>query len=252
MDTNGIDKKFKEVLEKRRIAPSEGAWDKLDDALGATATPKRKGYRWYGIAAGFTGIILISVLYFSGRQEGLVNPSAVVKAPEEEKVQTTGSEMVEVPEEVVIAETNEAQPPAEEIATAPGGISKPLVPAQQVSDKLAANTKIEELPVEMVQEESPVTLVPAIDTKIAEVLAQVQAMEKLNGGVSDAEIDSMLRAAQKELEVESHIGYAASVDALALLSDVEDELNRSLRDQLFEKLKEGYQKVRTAVVYRND
>jgi hypothetical protein len=37
-----------------------------------------------------------------------------------------------------------------------------------------------------------------------------------------------------------------------LLSDVEDELNRSLRDQLFEKLKEGYQKVRTAVVYRND
>jgi hypothetical protein len=160
--------------------------------------------------------------------------------------------MAEVPEEVVIAETNEAQPPAEEIATAPGGISKPLVPAQQVSDKLAANTKIEELPVEMVQEESPVTLVPAIDTKIAEVLAQVQAMEKLNGGVSDAEIDSMLRAAQKELEVESRIRYAASVDALALLSDVEDELNRSLRDQLFEKLKEGYQKVRTAVVYRND
>jgi hypothetical protein len=252
METNGIDNKFKEVLEKRRIAPSEGAWDKLDDALGATATPKRKGYRWYGIAAGFTGILLVSVLYFSGRQEGLVNPSAVVKAPVEEKLQTTGSETVGVPEEVVLAETNEVQPPTEEKATPPRGISKPLVPAQQVSDKLAANTEIEAQPVEMAQEESSVTLVPAIDTKIAEVLARVQTMEKLNRGVSDAEIDSMLRAAQKELEGGSRMGNTASVDALALLSDVEDELNRSLRDQLFEKLKEGYLKVRTAVAYRND
>ena len=110
METNGIDKKFKEVLEKRRIAPSEGAWDKLDDALGATATPKRKGYRWYGIAAGFTGIILISVLYFSGRQEGLVNPSAVVKAPEEEK--EAAAKACAAAKEALTQATKNAQAPA--------------------------------------------------------------------------------------------------------------------------------------------
>ncbi|NNK21468.1 MAG: hypothetical protein HKP07_09175, partial [Flavobacteriaceae bacterium] len=42
------------------------------------------------------------------------------------------------------------------------------------------------------------------------------------------------------------------VDALALLADVEEEVNRSFRDQLFEKLKDGYLKVRTAIAYRNE
>jgi stalled ribosome rescue protein Dom34 len=91
-----------------------------------------------------------------------------------------------------------------------------------------------------------------VDTKIAEVMTQVTFLEQTQGAVSDAAVDSLLRMAQKELMGEQVLGESQAVDALALLSDVENELNRSLRDQLFEKLKDGYVKVRSAIAYRNE
>ncbi len=91
-----------------------------------------------------------------------------------------------------------------------------------------------------------------VDTKIAEVMNRVTILEQTQGAVSDATVDSLLRTAQKELLEEQISGASQTVDALALLSDVEDELNRSLRDQLFEKLKDGYVKVRSAIAYRNE
>ena len=91
-----------------------------------------------------------------------------------------------------------------------------------------------------------------VDQKVAEIIAQVSIMESTGEVVQDEVIDSLLRTAQDQL-LKGQMGVPpASVDALALLSDVEDELNRSFRDQLFDKLKESYLKVRTAVVYRND
>jgi len=39
---------------------------------------------------------------------------------------------------------------------------------------------------------------------------------------------------------------------MALLTEVEGELDQSFRDQIFEKLKSGFLKVRTAVADRNN
>jgi hypothetical protein len=91
-----------------------------------------------------------------------------------------------------------------------------------------------------------------LDLKVAEVVSQVARLENAGTQVEDEVIDSLLREAQVQL-MKDRIGTSSEkVDAMALLSDVEDDLNRSFRDQLFEKLKEGYLKVRTAVAYRND
>ncbi len=90
-----------------------------------------------------------------------------------------------------------------------------------------------------------------IDAKIADLVAQVEIMQQENYTVTDSEVDSMLRKAQREILMEKYLKESHTVDATALLLDVEDELEQSFRDQLFETLKSGFLKVRTAVADRN-
>ena len=73
-----------------------------------------------------------------------------------------------------------------------------------------------------------------------------------NAEITDAEIDSLLRAAQQELFTDKILNSEGKVDAMALLTEVEEELDDSFRDQIFEALKQGYLKVRTAVADRNN
>ncbi|PHQ62576.1 MAG: hypothetical protein COC08_00130 [Maribacter sp.] len=70
--------------------------------------------------------------------------------------------------------------------------------------------------------------------------------------MTDAEVDSLLRKAQEEILANKIFGEDYSVDAMALLNEVEDELDQSFRDQIFETLKIGFLKVRTAVANRNN
>ncbi len=91
-----------------------------------------------------------------------------------------------------------------------------------------------------------------IDTKIAEVVAQVNLLEQGDGELTDAEVDSLIRRAQREILTDKIFRQDKTVDAMALLTEVEDELDQTFRDQIFEKLKAGFIKVRTAVADRNN
>ena len=76
-------------------------------------------------------------------------------------------------------------------------------------------------------------------------------LEKNNTWVTDAEVNQLLRQAQEEILATKVLRYDNSVDATALLADVEGELDKSFRDQSFDALKDGFVKVRTAVADRN-
>ncbi|MEL6919028.1 MAG: hypothetical protein AAFO99_15030 [Bacteroidota bacterium] len=91
-----------------------------------------------------------------------------------------------------------------------------------------------------------------IDIKIAEVIAQVDQLEQDNAIVTNAEIDSLLRVAQKEILTDKLVKGNKKVDPAVLLAEAEFELDKSFRDQIFETLKNGYLKVRTAVADRNN
>ncbi len=82
-------------------------------------------------------------------------------------------------------------------------------------------------------------------------MAQVVLLEQ-SSQVSDAEVDSLLRNAQEAIFREQLFKQDQSVDAMALLSQVEEELDQSFRDQIFQSLKSGFLKVRTAVADRNN
>ena len=76
-------------------------------------------------------------------------------------------------------------------------------------------------------------------------------MENTSQEVTDAEVDSLLRAAQRQILTDKLFADSGSVDAMSLLAEVEDELDESFRDQIFDALKSGYLKLRTAVADRN-
>ena len=93
----------------------------------------------------------------------------------------------------------------------------------------------------------------AIELKAKEVLDAVEKLERSSDvAVTDAEIDELLRAAQREIFDEKNIISEEGVDAMALLNEVEQEIDGTFRDQIFDALKDGYLKLRTAVADRNN
>jgi len=79
-------------------------------------------------------------------------------------------------------------------------------------------------------------------------------MKAKNIDVTDADIDVLLKEAQKEIIRNRIYNKTTSVvDANALFQDVEAELNQSsFRNKVFEALKSSYNSVKTAVAHRND
>ena len=64
-------------------------------------------------------------------------------------------------------------------------------------------------------------------------------------------MEEMLNTARRDLQTQ-RILKSPKVDATALLQDVEWELEKSFRDKVFDALGEGFRKIRTAVIERND
>lgn len=238
MAKNNIEKKIKEVLHERSIAPSENAWSKIEDQLGSPAKTAKKGYWAYGIAAGFIGILIISIFF-------LTQP-VTEEIPTQKVVKTTDNNP-DVPRTPEIQESLK-----EDIENTGELVQKdPLLKNSQLPNEVLVQSNIHTELLDEKMVEDFVSL-EKVDTKIAEVMSQVTILEQTQGTVSDATVDSLLRTAQKELLGDRITGESQTVDALALLSDVEDELNQSFREQLFEKLKDGYVKVRSAIAYRNE
>jgi len=238
MAKDSVEKKIREVLRERTLAPGENSWNKIEDQLGSSRKTAKKGYWSYGIAAGFIGILFISIFYLYQPVTEVIPAQEVVNTSENNsEVPNTFEIQNSLNEEFKnISDIVHKDPLQENIQ-----LPKSVIP-QSIEQKEFLEENVAE----------GIVSLEKVDTKIAEVITQVANLEQTQGTVGDATIDSLLRTAQKELLGERISGESQSVDAMALLSDVEDELNRSLRDQLFEKLKDGYVKVRSAIAYRNE
>jgi acyl carrier protein len=243
-----FEKKVKETIQEREIIPSKDAWNAIEKQLETEIVSKKNGYLWYGVAAAFIGILLVSVIYISLTRTGIQEPATVVNTAVEKQKETIDADITEpiIEEQLVVKET----PKVGDFTPAKKEVDVLLKEAKESDQFIVKNDEVILEQKETILTDYPETA--GIGDKIAEVVAKVNAMEQMNGTVDEVAIDSLLRQAQMELFSEQIIGAGNSVDAMALLSEVEEELNISLRDQLFEKLKDGYLKVRTAVAYRNN
>ncbi|UII80719.1 hypothetical protein [Flagellimonas sp. CMM7] len=239
-----LEKHIKERLEERKLTPSVQAWDKVSAKINIDEKPKQKGWYLYAIAASFIGILFVSIFFFKS-EEPKENTIQVVEESntKEEQIQAKTDNVsfqnVE-PTKSTVVETNSNNNTEERSK----GFNINVLPRQT---KVAQETVKEPLQDSFLKESNSL-----IAQKVNEVVAQVEFLENTNAEVSDAEIDSLLRTAQRQILSEQLFTESGSVDAMALLSEVEIELDDSFRDQIFDALKDGYSKLRTAVADRNN
>ncbi|KZS39069.1 hypothetical protein AWE51_10945 [Aquimarina aggregata] len=268
--------KMKEKLEQRAIIPSKDSWDRLANELDNVQHKKKQSKKiWlYSAAAIFVGILLTSI-FINQRPIGLVQPELQIVENNEELIKNENINGIvnESTQENLLKEkkpTLSNQVKDNKTSTVSKEKHKERTSSKSVrpsSDVASSNTAINSALDDQVrlkevirQDDKDIISIAdnvlpidslIIQDKVATVVAQIKDLEKNNIKVTDAEIDQLLMNAQREIAT-SKIIKSSAVSASALLQDVENELDESFKQRVFDALKKGFQKVRTAVVERDN
>lgn len=229
-----FEKEIKERLEERRIRPSEEAWEKISRRL-AGSTPTKKGrYYSYAIAASLVGILLLVIWINQSQEEIVPDQQPVVNSSQEPIPLDDKGDETETPPIILNTENSVTGDSNEEEGIAFDVEETPLPKTTGSGDQFVLNDSEDQ-----------------IEQKVEQIVAQLNQLEERQHEVSDEEVDSLLRHAQRELLADQVFRKQNGVDAASLLAGVEDELDQTFRDQVFERLKTGFTKVRMAVAQRN-
>ncbi len=253
MESDKIEKHIQKVFKEREIQPSNQAWEKLSNQLSTSNQSQNKGYVWYGVAASLIGILVLSILYINSSDTKITPAIEVVDTPKEAIKESAdfntdvlledtivSIKEVEVPENIIQNTIKKESINSNELVSVVSGVEGEITP-QKESLVLKDLDIRNELPRKI------------IDSKVLEVVTKVNFLEENNDTLTDAEVDSLLRNAQREIIANKLFRESNnSVDAMALLATVEGELDTSFRDQIFETLKTGFLKARTALADRNN
>jgi len=250
---------IKETLDKREIAPTDKAWDSLSQQLGPDKKKGKGAFLWGAVAA-CLGLLVGSTFYVGTNHHQEAGESGTLTVPTAETAGASVKDKIVLPEQEKVLRSIEAK--SVEIVTMDDkdepykGSAETLGHIQEkqfLDNQVAAiNGEVVDTP-DVVSMKIPLEASTAvIEAKVVEVVAQIGIMEQNQQALSEAEVDSLLWQAQRELFSEKIMGDDYKVDANALLADVEGELDKSYREQLFQALKEGYIKVKTAVAARNN
>ena len=253
-----FEEQLKEKLEKRTIQPSPEAWNALANRLDQHyKTKTTRSFWWLGIAASIVGIILVTTFVFDGSESNTVSPTVVdIETNEDLNSNGNTSKDIIVSQEETVAETTTETPISKEEQTVtkvekPSVIRSPKEPII-LNEAVASNDLKQQEQIqnekEMVSNNSDYE-----EEKLNAVVAEINRLNVENHGVSEAEIDSLLKQAEQEiLSNKLKNSNTRTVDANALLQRVEEELEQTFRAKVFEALKTSYVTVKTAVVERNN
>lgn len=247
MGRHKFEDQIKEKLGSREIKPTEGSWNKLRQRLDAEEKTSKPIFWWLGIAASLAGGLLIAGLVFNG-PEKVETPIANVPSKDiiEEKADTLPGVENNIASENVITKTP------------PSGKTEKLYPEPKINQvqkgNAIANSEVKK-PKEIFQPAPPIATIvenEEINKKVEEILATVMANEGNEEAIYSNETEALLSKAALELSIEKQKSpVTTNISPEELLNDVEMELEKSFRDKVFEILKDGYLKARTAVANRN-
>jgi len=269
-----FEENIREKLQERELEPNKDSWDKLSSKLGHVEATRTNRRLWMAVAAGFMGLLLVVSYVLTSVDESqpvqLVDENSTIPSevesvekntPLEENAPTlttdiasedTSNEPKKETEGVnntVILKVEKAVAKVNETPVREKAILKVPVPVIIQKETIAtSNNTMEEKPIETMGKEDLF-----VNTKINDVVAAVREMEASNNTITIEEIDELLLKAQRDIATNRILASSnKKIDPSSLLQDVEREMERSFRDKVFEALGEGYNKVRTAVVERNN
>jgi len=249
MEPNKFEKHIKKQLQEREIQPSTNAWERISERLEPSSEAKGKKFLWYAVAASFIGILTVSVLFFQFDDKPLENDVQIVDADEntvDDKTYDILDSISDFVEENIVENdrVEEGMILEQDVPSNYREVESKTQIAEIESKDLPLDPTEKTLSFETLEEE-------LVNNKILEIVAMVDSLEQKNTTVTNAEVEELLLNAQNEILRDRLFEQNGSVDAMALLTEVEDELDQSFRDQIFTKLKSGFFKIRTAVADRN-
>ncbi len=269
---------IKEKLEERIIKPTDNSWDKLSAHLdkAQNRTPKKSFNKiwWYSIAAIFIGVIIITSFFKNNNPiSDQVDMQYVNRDHQDVKENTT-----DLVEEVII---NQESVEEDETISVDSEVKSRLVESlsnnkkQKVeleSNVVAEGLKFENLSKNKEREGNNSSLASSannkkvesdssngmitmdseiVDKKVTDVIEQIKDMQSNNIEVTEDEINKLLRNAQREI-VTKNVIESNAINASALLQDVEEELDETFKERVYEALKTGFIKVKTSVAQRKN
>lgn len=254
---------MKEQLEERKISPSAKNWEILNAKLNAANGQKTKSNKRTFVTIAASVLLLLGLLPFvhnfnnkktnvivfsnTNTEENIIDKElkleevldqksvASVKVKEEEQKEEEERELVVQNSKTQSVKIN--KPKAESLA--------------KNSVQLTTSKKIEK-PQNIKVESEQSLFEQSIEKKAADLLAQIHEKESLNIEVTEAEIDELLKKAQWEITQSQQLKHQKSIDAMALLNEVETELDENFRERVFDALKTSLYKLKTAVAQRDN
>lgn len=252
-----LEDNIREKLETREIKPSSDAWKKLEIKLDAEQ-PKKKTVGWYYMAASFVGILVLASVFFSRNNEEpksqIVNESIEHQNLESQsEIITKDSEAAEIVSEEINSEkvNTKAKKNGNADSIKPVQEKKSAVEKKFEKNKVIAKATQEEKQSSNSETQSTKQEDALFNQKIDEVVASVKKLQQTSEEVTAREVEQLLNNARRDIQTQQILN-SPKVDATALLQDVEWELEKSFRDKVFDALGEGFRKIRTAVIERND
>ncbi|WP_282080852.1 hypothetical protein [Aquimarina algiphila] len=273
-----FEEKIKEKLEQRAIKPSDNSWEQLAAQLDDIQHQKKGSKRvwWYTIAAIFVGVLVMTSIvmnqdptskqrdnqFVDNSEEIIKNDNVQVvldNNTSEKSIKNNDKTVIENVDEEVIKENIKKEDIVVVNHSAIKNTSKSVEPIKSMSKAIDDNPQYDV--VKLAENDKGTTTIREevlpidsliIEDKVANVIAQIQELQKNNAQVTDEEIDQLLLKAQREITTKKIFQPSNEVSASALLQDVENELDETFKQRVFEALKTGFEKVKTAVVERDN
>ncbi len=241
-----FEENIKEKLEERTLQPSSQAWSTLSEKLVEdTNKSSNKIFWWLGIAASFIGIFLVVNTFLKTSETSNLTPVLVETEAQEVEVFESENDIVTPETSIAIEGSNVTEIMASEKNTNPKKIKNEavIVNKNQVKNNSLAQLENTEESEEVLN--NSISETPSFEIKVA----NLETQDKINK--TETNIDSLLSKAQQHIAEKSQV-KTYSIDANALLQDVEEDLDESFRAKVFETVKTNYKRVKTAVAHRND
>ena len=234
MEPEKFENKIKQLLEEREIQPASHSWDRLEQRLEHQKRGLKLYFYWVSTVAAAVILFVVIGSYFN-TPIASENPGIVEEIPEMPILK----EKISEPEVLQVAaseveETKEKPSEEKAVKNAIFETSVPKVASEAITATPEAATKSSET----FEEEYP--------GLVREIKAQLASRE-MSREVTDTEIETLLLLAAAELEPNP----AFALNADDLLHQVEYELEQSFRQKVFEVVKEGLLKAKTAVANRD-
>ncbi|MBT8244244.1 MAG: hypothetical protein HKP48_09295 [Winogradskyella sp.] len=267
-----FEEQIMEKLEQRTVNPSADAWSKLSERLDADdKRSKKPSFWWFGIAASIAALVFVSIAYFDQEDEETSIDTIIVQDeikdvisqnPEDEAINANDA----LEKEEKLASKKEETFKGFETQTE---ASKTLIKQKANQFKKDENVSSKPITNDVASSEQPKlpktnkielekTLQDLVTPKLEEEFNSVatvieNAKTKRKNTVTDQQIDSLLKIANRELLLDKTLKKSTYVvDADALLQDVEEDIGQSFKTRIYKVLKDNYNKVKTAVAQRNN